>query len=467
MGWLWKEIAPLDRYKVACNGILYEYDRKVLTLLYQPLIGPVPFSLYMTLWARVEENRLWSDDGSHHELMDLMGLNLNELYEARLKLEGISLLKTYIREEEDHRFFVYELQPPLTPAEFFHDGMLSVYLYRKIGKSQFLKLKEFFSDKSVQSMPGYREITRAFEDVYESAIPESMEYTPSLAEDLAEPAGRKFIGRNEAEKIQVGPGYFDFDLLLAGLSEALVPRRLITRPVKDAIYNLSYLYGIDPLEMKNLLISAVDEVKGEIDIEKLRKEAREWYQLENYDSLPMLVDKIQPVIYREGPDQPKTKEERLIHYLENTSPRQLLSDFQGGGEPSAADLKIVEDVMFTKKLPPGVVNVLLHYVLNQSNMKLSKAYVDTIASHWARKEIKTVREAMELVKKEGQKVSAAAAGKKMRRKGTETVKPLRTELVPEWFDEEDSADWEKEHESLPDNEEKKRELEEILKKYRK
>ena len=144
----------------------------------------------------------------------------------------------------------------------------------------------------------------------------------------------------------------------------------------------------------------------------------------------------------------------------------MLSDFQGGGEPSAADLKIVEDVMFTKKLSPGVVNVLLHYVLNQANMKLSKAYVDTIASHWARKEIKTVKEAIELIKKEGQKFSAAAAGKKMKQAGT--AKPVRTEIIPDWFDkseEEKKAEIMKQE--IPNFEERKRRLEEKLKKFRK
>ena len=65
------------------------------------------------------------------------------------------------------------------------------------------------------------------------------------------------------------------------------------------------------MEMKNLLLSSIDEETGEIDIEKLRKEAKDWYQLENHDRLPMLVDKIQPAIYREGPDQPKTEKRNL------------------------------------------------------------------------------------------------------------------------------------------------------------
>src|ERR1700681_4677304 len=140
MGQHWQELVPIDRYIVAANGLLYEYDRKVLTFLYQPLIGPVCFSLYMTFWAEIEENRLWSESSTHHILMNSLGLNLKEIYDARLKLEGIGLLKTYVKEEEGDRSFIYELQPPLTPEQFFLDGMLNIYLYRKIGKNHFSRL---------------------------------------------------------------------------------------------------------------------------------------------------------------------------------------------------------------------------------------------------------------------------------------------------------------------------------------
>src|SRR3982751_3079018 len=124
----WQEIIPIDRYIVAAGGPLHEYDRKVVTFLYQPLIGSTCFSLYMTLWAELEENRLWSEDSTHHLLMNLLEMNLKEIYEARLKLEGIGLLKTFVKTDEGERSFIYELFPPLTPEQFFLDGMLNIYL---------------------------------------------------------------------------------------------------------------------------------------------------------------------------------------------------------------------------------------------------------------------------------------------------------------------------------------------------
>ncbi len=56
--------------------------------------------------------------------------------------------------------------------------------------------------------------------------------------------------------------------------------------------------------------------------------------------------------------------------------------------------------MIKHKLPPGVVNVLIDFVMLKTDMKFTKGYVEKIAGHWARKQIKTVKEAMELAKKE-------------------------------------------------------------------
>lgn len=111
----WKELIPVDRYTVRSNGVLHDFDRKVLTLLYQPLIGYRALSLYMTLWSELE--LLSEKETTHHSLMVLMQCNLKEIYEERLKLEGIGLLKTYVNREEP-KLFIYELQPPLTPEQF-------------------------------------------------------------------------------------------------------------------------------------------------------------------------------------------------------------------------------------------------------------------------------------------------------------------------------------------------------------
>ncbi|WP_040207696.1 replication initiation and membrane attachment family protein [Neobacillus jeddahensis] len=451
----WQEILPIDRYIVAANGLLHEYDRKVLTFLYQPLIGSTCYSLYMSLWAELEENRLWSESSTHHLLMNLMDMNLKEIYEARLKLEGIGLLKTFVKTVDGERSFIYELYPPLNPEQFFLDGMLNIYLFRKIGKSHFSRLRRFFTDQQKPKDKEYFDVTRAFQDVYASATPGNLQYLQDMSEELDAGPNEQFIGRNETMPIQIDNSMFDFDLLSAGLNESLVPKKALTPKVKNVISNLAFLYNIDAIEMKNLILGAINEHE-EIDIEDLRKGARDWYQFVNYDNLPSLINRTQPVAYQIQKNEPTTQEEKLIRYYETTSPLTVFKEFSGGIEPSNANLKTLEEVMIKYKLLPGVVNVLIEVSMIKTDMKFSKAFVESVASHWARKQVKTVKEAMELARNEEHKMTESKkTGKSFNKK------PVRTELLPDWFDKEKQK--QTKPEKSPDLEAKKREIEKMLK----
>ncbi|MFR0831903.1 MAG: DnaD domain protein, partial [Thomasclavelia sp.] len=87
-----------------------------------------------------------------------------------------------------------------------------------------------------------------------------------------------------------------------------------------------------------------------------------------------------------------------IQYLESVNPYQLLKDKQGGREPLKHDLQIVESIMTSLYLQPGVVNVLIELTLSQCDNVLSRAFMQTRASQWKRKKIETVKEALDEAK---------------------------------------------------------------------
>ncbi|OZI12841.1 Replication initiation and membrane attachment protein [Bacillaceae bacterium SAS-127] len=451
----WNEIQPVDEYKSCLNGILHETDRKILTFLYQPLIGAKCFSLYMTLWAEVEENRLVARVSNHYYLMNFMDMSLQEIYQERLKLEALGLLKTYAKKRGDIREFIYELQPPLTAEQFFHDGMLNIFLYRKIGRSHFQRLKEFFVDQFIPKTE-YHDVTRDFQEVF-SAGQAMINEEAIEASQVSE--SQQFISKAESKGIPLSEDTFDFSLLESALKGAMLSKVILTPSVKETIAKLAVLYGIEPLEMKNLLLSSMDE-KDEIALEVLRKSARDWYQLEKNSELPELIHLVQPVPLRTVEHEPTTQEEQLMHYLETTSPRQILIDISGS-LPSKSDLKVIEGVMFQHKLPAGVVNVLIQYVLLKTDMKMTKSYVEKIASHWARKKVKTVKDAMELAKSEHRQYLDWAQNKKQPSKKA----AIRTEKLPEWFHETEETEKPAEKESAAIAA-KRRELEERIKNNR-
>jgi len=396
----WKELLPIDDYMVRTNGILHDFDRKVLTLLYQPLIGSLCYSLYMTLWGEIDIDRLWGNKNKHYHLMSMMQLNLKQILEERKKLEGIGLLKTYLKNEETNRSYIYELQPPLSPQDFFNDGVLNIYLYNRLGKTSFNKVKQFFSDQTIQ-LNAYEDVSSAFNDVFLSLSPSELTASHNeMTNALNIEEKNQYAHRERPNGVFISEDHFDFPLFFAGISESLIPKDAFTAKAKEVIAKLAFLYQIDPIEMKKVVIQALDE-KDEINIEELRKSARNYYQFMNGDVLPTLVENTQPLFYRSAQlSAPLSKEEQLINYLDTVSPYQLLVDISGGVQPSSADLQIIENVMLNQKLNPGVVNVLIHYVMLKSDMKLSKNYVEKIAGHWARKDIKTVKAAMDLAKEE-------------------------------------------------------------------
>ncbi|KHE69774.1 DnaD domain protein, partial [Halobacillus sp. BBL2006] len=124
----------------------------------------------------------------------------------------------------------------------------------------------------------------------------------------------------------------------------------------------------------------------------------------------------------------QSKEDQFVDMLEQISPRELLEDLSGGNRASDQDLRLIRDVMTEQGLAPGVMNVLVHYVLLKTDMKLSKAYLEKIASHWTRKNVTTVRQAMNLAKAEHQKYQQWGKQKSQKRSQKE-------EVIPAWFHE--------------------------------
>ena len=49
-------ILPADTYTVINKTILSEQDRKILLMLYQPIIGSGPINLFMTLWMNLDKS---------------------------------------------------------------------------------------------------------------------------------------------------------------------------------------------------------------------------------------------------------------------------------------------------------------------------------------------------------------------------------------------------------------------------
>lgn len=400
-------VLPADSYIVVNKSIITEVDKKILVDLYQPIIGNYAVSFYLTLLNDLEKNSFVTSEFTHHHLLSVMQVSLDDIVKCREKLEGVGLLRTFLKKGSVNNY-VYMLYGPLSANEFLNHPILNMVLYNNVGKLEYKKIVDGYKMPRIV-LKDYEDISSKFDEVFTSVPVNS------------------FFNNNDLTMSNKGEIMFkntiDFELLISGIDSNIINEKAFNKDVKTLINNLSFLYNIDVLTMQNLVKTCINE-KGLIDKEVLRKSARNFYQFENNGNLPTLIHYSQPE-HLKSPTGDVSKRGKMIYTFENTNPYQFLKSKYKNGKVVTRDLQIVENLLLDLKLSPGVVNVLLDYVLRVNNKKLNKTYIETIASHWKRLGIETVPEAMNACIKEHKK--GKTKKNVVARKGSD-------EKVPEWFD---------------------------------
>lgn len=419
-------LLPADTYTVINKTIITEEDRINIISLYEPLIGPIALALYFTLLHDVRLNEYISSDFTHHHIMNIMNINIDTFRKNREILEGVGLIKSYLKEGEPNSY-VYEMYSPLSAKEFFSSPIFNISLYNKIGKTEYDLIKSEYEIPKIR-LDDYTDVSKELNLVFDSSS--TIEHIDTREIRVQKPKLQSTI---------------DFDVILASMPKGLIKENALTRRLQDLIEQLAFIYNIDTLQMVELLRNCITE-KGTFDSSELRKRARKQYQYSNDGKLPTMVYKSQPEALKTNEDA-TTQLGKLIYMFETISPYEYLKIKNKGASPTSRDLKIIEELIVDLELPPAVVNVLIDYVFKKNNNKLSKAFVDTIAGQWKRCDIKTAKEAIELAKKENTKPTKST--------GKKTVTPAEK---PEWF----NTRVEKEEMT----QEEQQEIEDMLKEFR-
>lgn len=400
-------LLPADTYIVINKTLLTDYDRKLLITLYQPIVGYQAISFYFTLWSYLDKSEILSCEWTHHHLMTNMGISLSEITDARKKLEAIGLLKTLFK--KDHmNTYLYELYSPLSAKEFFSNPILSTSLLSTIGKLEFDKTVEYFKVPRL-NLSSYEDITVNFNDVFTTCA-----FSFSMNQDNLRSKNKRTM--NIVPK-------FELSTVLEMISEELLNKRSITKDTKELIYKLSFIYDFNEDMLVEIIRNSISE-RHTIDKELLRMNCRKFYQFDHHGKLPNLIYRTQPEYLRK-PVGDTSNRAKIIYTFETTSPYDFLASKYKDAPPSKRDLNILEYLCIDFNLNPGVVNVLIDYVLKINNNKLNKNFIETIASQWKKSHIETVEEAMKIAETEYKK------SKNLKEKTGEK----RVRNKPAWFNE--------------------------------
>ena len=421
-------LLPADKYKIINKTTLNEYDKKVIINLYQPIIGPIAVSLYLTFISDLNKEERCSTNYTHHHLMIYLKNGLDVIKQARSSLESVGLIKTFVKLEENQNSYIYELYSPLNPTDFFSHPVLNVILYNNIGEKEYNDLKEYYKRPNL-NMSEYKDISNTLSKTYISVS--------NFNKNIEEMTTKEIIGVNIGENI-------DFDMIISSIPNNIISDKAFNKKTKELINNLSFVYDIDNLRMIDLIRLSLEE-NGMINKEKLINNVRKYYDFNNNGNLPTLIYRTQPEYLKEKYND-NTNRGKMLYVFENTSPYDFLMGKYKGVKPTSRDLKLLEYLAVELKMKPAVINVLIDYILRINDNKLNRSYVETIAGGWVRSNINTASRAMERAEKEHKKNKTRVFNRK-----TE-------ENIPVWFNEN--------HESTITTESEKRELEELLKDFK-
>lgn len=411
------QLNPRDGFMVTDANYLSDFDRQVLTYLYQPLMGTAAYSLYLLLWTQLQTP---AKTQPHSTLLALLNVDLPTLYDSRIRLEALGLMKSYRQVKGDLRTFIYELYAPQAPTAFFNDDLLSLSLYEAVGETRFDQLKAQFQLHPVKLKPGVEEVSLNFLDVFHvnaqklDQLPQAISEAKSAFKTPQRPTQPQLDQRAAAD--------FDWAFFKQQLQASFVSQRQLDQN-HDQLLVLHTLYGLNELQLAQYVNDCVNVATNKLDMAALKRLIARQAQTTKPAKPP-----VKPQAASINSDLSKN-DQQLIKVSRQLAPITFLDQLkrQQGGYVTNSERRVLEGLLARHLFAdPSIINILSHYVINvRQKPTLTQAYVDGVANGWLQHHVTTPEAAMTEVKSFYQQ-------KKKKPTGRRRQQPVRKETLPDW-----------------------------------
>ncbi|KIL36146.1 hypothetical protein SD71_09285 [Cohnella kolymensis] len=437
------EFTENHRYFTTRHFALSALDRKVLTSLYQPMAGALSIGFYQLLYYQLAEDsagysKLQQQRGLFLGLgLDLSAAGRSQLLEAASRLEAVGLVQSFRHHNPvtEETLYEYVLIRPLHAAEFFSNIHFTLLLRDKIGKSALIELRSTFSAEPPAELARFvnrEEVTVPFYELFRigaGTIDPELEAGWAEAASGSEPPAsaqpparirhsdmllrfpRGSGNRSYVEKLKRAPESMEQLNYLAYKFDLEVPEicRLLD---EDGIFRNDGTLLWDELQSRANLMYRQDRKRDEERARFLaRGEVRPAAEIEDSASSAVQLDIPERF-------QAEVTVQRYNEMLRREPYTRMLERYFPGAVPDAF-IRIFERIDINYKLPEPVINILIHYVLGMSHaQRLTKSFIDSIASNMLAKGIDTLDKAVSYVK-EQEKLNATL---ERRRRGEEPVR---------------------------------------------
>lgn len=342
-----------DYYIAVLAQPLDQGYQDVISIFYLPLIGKNALMLYSVLVSESKKPIMTE----LKRLCILTSLDINDLEEEIITLERYSLISTFKKDNT----YLFKINNPSTINEFVSNEIYSRLYLQRVGKEQNdISISRYVNKKI--SEKGYENITHKFDMNLLASWDE-------MAESVYQNGKKKLYD----DDIKIT---FDYELFLreCDKSSLLFPHKYRSEDNMKAIGQIATIFSIPADKMVKLVARSIDNDNDLLDLEKLRLKA--------INEKSVLTSE-KEVDYSLPPVE-------FLYRLQNVP-------------VSSADKKLLEYLQIDLKMNIEVINVLVEYVLKATEGRMSKAYVEKVATTWIRQGIDTIEKAKTQIENEPSK----------------------------------------------------------------
>lgn len=428
----WKEVQPKNIYRVQKQIPLRDHGKESLAQLYQPIIGTDAFCVYFSLLGDILWQYGMSESMLHSDILTDCNISIQQFYEARLKLEGIGLLSVYRKQDAElGSVFLYQLHDPLSPVAFLKDSLLIFLLKERVSENKFKTLIKRFEPKEIDTTD-YQDVTRTFNEVYGF----QQERFAVTYDELADYT--KTFDVSEEHPLKTPKDDLDWQLLKECLDKLGV-RSELSEDERENIFLSHAMYGLDELELSELLAKTADATEGKIELKTFKKAVRQLFQQKK-------AVKFSEPEKRSGLDAEESRTYRfnslklegfseydiqIIKEAEEFAPIvycQAIKE-QKGSYMTKKEEWGIEGVIRNSKLPNSVINILIHFILVAKDYPvMNEDYMNKKAIELAEKKVHTPDAALKYLRDQESKPKSTAKPEK-----NPYQRKVRREKVPEWM----------------------------------
>lgn len=371
---------PKQPFYVANQVEVSAASQKVLTYLYQPLVGALGVGLYLTLVNEYDSVPFNSDYRTLYQLQEQTNSNLKNLFDSLHYLEATGLVKTFIGNNPAlGEIIIFKLQPVPTATEFFKTFLLSSLLLERIGEVAYERLVKEFTPRTFIGLKDAREVTSAFFDVFK--LNETTAITPP--DQVTQAAKKVEVGNKRVLKVGRTDLRIDWEYLRMQLEAYHINGEEVVDKRRD-ISQIIQFYQLSEIEFAQLAVKTLSPGEDELDIKAIQKVANNEYgtsrtrnsvrkQIQNQEESYVLPTALN-----------KSDKEVLLE-VESKAALTYLYDLKNrlGGMVTSDEKRVTFVLRDKYGFTDPLINLIVYACLSEYPT-LSMKYAETTANDWLR-----------------------------------------------------------------------------------